>query len=210
MKKTAPTGSFGLPDDIAEEIRKSKAKGKGKQGPALKQAPKEEESYTDSESIPEKDVEAAEEETKLDDILSKIKKELGVEISEDDFWDATFNDGLTKENVVVVPGKIYATFKTITMDEDIELHKKLSSHMGEEMVEQGYRDLQTKYLLSYCLLGLRKEGEAIRSLGETPDQRFEAIGKMTTLIVGKLGQKWNAFTVLLDSVLKSENEAKKS
>jgi hypothetical protein len=207
MKGGGAKGSFGIPEEMQEAIKKSKKQAEGAE--ASKQ-PKEE--YRDSESIPEdieKKVEKEEakeltpeevevrEKEKRDETAEKLKKELGIEFDDDDMWNFYFNNTLTKRNVVIVPDKVQATFRTIDMDENELINDALSRAVDEKILEIGIQNVRVKYTLACALVEYGKPGK-MKSLGETLEDRLKAIGKMNTMMVDMLIKKWNKFTWLLE------------
>lgn len=206
MEPKKKTGSFGIPDEMIEAINESKQKAKSTEA---------KEGYKDSESIP--DVEEAqteeevqeEEKTKTNaEIAEEIKKDLGIEIDEDNLWEFLYKNNLTKQDIVIVPGKMVATFKTISMKENQIIDEAMANAMEGKLLEGGFRNLNTLHLLAHGLRALGKPGQA-KSLGDTFEDRFNAINEMNTLIVEKIAKKWNTFVWLLNYVVNEEIDEKK-
>lgn len=208
MEPKKTQGSFGIPEDMMNEINKSKKKASGEKVEEKKQ------SYTDSESIPDDgykeglDSPEEQEEQKLSDIAKDIKKDLQIEITEDDLWQFLYNNNLTKREITIVPGKMVATFKTISMKENQTIDSAMAEAMEKKLLEGGFRNLNTLHLLSYGLLELGKPGEA-KSLGDNNEARFKVLEEMNTLIIEKIAKKWNTFVWLLNYTVNEEIDEKK-
>ena len=86
--------------------------------------------------------------------------------------------------------------------------KSLQKQYEKKMLEAGFRNLNTLQLLSHGLLELGRPGES-KSLGETQEERFEALNEMNTLMVEKLAKKWNTFVWLLNYTVNEEIDEKK-
>jgi hypothetical protein len=202
-------GSFGIPEDLLEAVNESKAKAKGKKYEKKAQA------YTDSESIPE---ETEEETSKAEEVIEEdpdvtlqkqikeIKASLKVDIDEDDLWSIFMGNQLEKEDIVIIPGKLVASMRTLSLDETQAIDTKMAEALEMKFLEAGFMNLKTKHLLAAGLTGLGKPGKA-RQLGKTHEERFEALGKMSTVLVERLAHKWNQFTWLVNEIVNQEMDS---
>ena len=144
-----------------------------------------------------------------EELLDEIKKELEIEITEDDMWNSIFNSNLTKSNISIFPGKVHATFKYgLNVDELSQIDKAMATALEEKWMETGFKSLNTRHLLSHVLLEVGKPAK-LKSIGSTPEERFEAIGEMNTILVEMLAKKWNMFLFLMDETAKQEKTLKK-
>lgn len=217
MKNEKPRGSFGLPDDLLKAINDVERKKRSVQEPEPTNdveeiVEQEAEKPVKSVKITGGDVNAElteeEKKAKIEEVINEIKKDLGVEITEDDVWSMLFNNEIIKRGITVIPGKMSATFRTISLDDTNEVDSKMASELKIDRLENGYKNINTQYILSQGLIELGKPGQ-LKPLGETAEERFKAIGKMSALVVEKLGRKWNEFVFLVDETLKEEMESKK-
>lgn len=208
-------GSFGIPKDLLDAVNESKKK----QGVT----PTESKSY-DSESIPDFDdkepeaskaeekVEAVKEETeeeKMEKQLEDIKKSLGVDITEDDLWSIFMGNQLNKTGIVIIPGKLEASFSTLSVDDTQKIDKRMAEALEEKFLEAGFMNLKTKHLLAAGLTGLGKPGK-LKPIGTTHEERFEQLGKMSTILVERLAHKWNQYTWLVNQCVNKEMDLGKS
>ncbi len=208
-------GSFGIPKDLLEAVNESKKK----QGAA----PTESKSY-DSESIPEfedkeseepKSQEKAEElkveteEERVEKQLQDVKKSLGIDITEDDLWSIFMGNQLNKTGIAIIPGKLEASFSTLSVDDTQKIDKKMAEALEEKFLEAGFMNLKTKHLLAAGLTGLGKPGK-LKAIGATHEERFEQLGKMSTILVERLAHKWNQYTWLVNQCVNKEMDLGKS
>ena len=199
------TGSFGIPPEMQEAIRKSKNQASGEEE-STQEEPKssKKDEYTDSESIPEEfektDGEEAEEEEPKGptdaEIAAKIEKDLGIELDEDDLWQLYFGI-LKKENIVIIPGKVHATFKTLSLDENDLLDEAMKDAVEKKLLDTGVYNIKARKTLSFCLVGMGKPSK-IKSLGATSEETYENLVKKNTLMIEKFIKKWNQFLWLVN------------
>lgn len=206
MEKRQATGSFGLPPEMEEAVRKSKAKASGNEEPEVEEkktrkSKKKEKEYVDSESIPE-EVEAKvaaeeEEEDEVDDesIAAEIEKELEITLDEDDLWNLHFGV-LEKKNVCIIPGKVYVNFKTLTYDENEAVDRSIKSAVDEKLLDTGVYNRRARTTLSFCLTGLGKKGK-VKSLGSDSEERYKKIGELNTIMIESILKRWNQFLWLI-------------
>lgn len=219
MKQGQTKGSFGIPEDMQEAIRKSKEKAGSSQESEhkAKPEPKSKSNYKDSESIPEEaEMKAAEEDSKEKqkkeeaEIAEEIKKDLGIEFDEDDLWAFYFKNNLEKRNIVIVPGKVMATFRTIAMKENDTINDVLAEAVEKgSLLEAGMQNIRVKHTLAFGLRELGKPGK-LKSLGENYEERLEALQEMNTMMIDKLMKKWNKFIWLLEYTVNQEMQVKNS
>lgn len=220
-------GSFGIPEEMMEQINESKRRAKESESVNSEETKKEEAEYYDSESIPEDDQEtqtdtpekkdgfksALTEQAKRDkedaQLAEHIEKESGINITEDDMWAFIIKGNLTKKDVPIFPGKLHASFKTLTLKEDREIHESLGSLVDSKILESGFKNVNTKLILSKGLVELGKPG-ALKSIGSNSKEREEELDKMSTLLIERIAQKWNNFTFLVEHKAKQEMKEKKS
>jgi len=213
---TGQKGSFGIPQDVLDAVAESKKKGRGE--PTEKDQPKASAVY-DSESIPEVEESPEKENADLDvkandevsveEQIAEMKKSLGVEIDEDDLWSIFMGNQLVKKGIQIIPGKLEVTFTTLSMDITESIDKKMAEALEEKFLEAGIRNRQTKLLLAAGIVEMGKP-EKTRSLGKDADERFEQLGKMSTVLVEKIAQKWNQFTWLVNTCVEQEMDSGKS
>jgi len=227
MEMNSKGGSFGLPDELKEAMSAVKeSQDKAKKGPTLEKEPEKDQPYKDAESIPKKALKEAEkkseeaekksEEVKTEEMLLEeaeklaedIRKDLKIDITEDDVWDFLFSNKLEKSGVCIIPGKMDATFKTHSANEIKAMSQKLGEALEIKMLENGYKTLNTQHVLAYGTLELGKPGKA-KNIGETVEERFEALGEMSGILMAKLGKKWNSFFWLLEFTINKEMDEKK-
>ncbi len=219
MKQQNPSGSFGIPQDMKDAINDIEQKKRENQQkeptsdveeivtqPVLEKKKETEESEPLSDNFEELTVD--QKEKKVKEVLEEIRKNLDIEITEDDIWSFLYNNEIIKRNVVIMPGKMVATFKTISLDATNLVDSKMAEILDEKRLEAGFKNLNTQHVLSQGLIELGKPGK-LKSLGETPEERFKVVGKMSALLVEKLGRKWNTFVFLVDEAVKEEMESKK-
>ena len=116
MKVNNKGGSFGIPEDLMEELNNVRTQSKKGSFDIPKQPaePKPEPQPKTEEPAKEKKEEKIEEKSekeKQEELIASIKKELNIELSEDDLWNAMFNSTLTKKDICIFPRKMNATFK---------------------------------------------------------------------------------------------------
>lgn len=209
-------GSFGIPDELKQAIDSMEKK---------KTAPSQ--GVSDVEDLPIEDLRVEGSASKEDQqkdltekelkekkrleqkkLLEEIKEDLGIKISEDDIWSFLLNNEIIKKDIVIVPGRLHATFKTLTLDETNAIDSIMAQDLEVKRLENGFKNINTQHLLSRSILELGKPN-APRSIGSTPKERFDTLGKMSALLVEKLGRKWNLFVFLIDGIIKEEMEVKK-
>lgn len=224
MQKTQPKGSFGLSEDMMQAINDIDSK---KRAPAagptsdvediVAQEETQKESPTElaqparpAKAKPAENAELTEEEiaVKLKEVMKEVETNLGIEIDEDDIWSFLFNNEILKRGITIVPGKMVATFKTLSLDATNDVDGKMAEALDEKRLESGFKNINTQHILAQGLVELGRPGQ-VKSIGETPEERFKVIGKMSSLLVEKLGQKWNQFVFLIDETVKEEMETKK-
>jgi len=214
-------GSFGVPQDILNEIEKSKKKGRGEKED-VKEDPKESPKKTeffDSESIPESGgekfnpkVEEKEPEEEKgpteEEQIKAAEKFLGVEISDDDLWPMFMGGHVEKAEIVIIPGKLSATFKTLSLNKNKKISSFMAKTIEEQYLEDGYRNIQTQHLLAAGLIALGKPGK-VKELTDDYEEKFNQIGEMDTLLVGGLAEKWNSFNILVGTLFRREMDSGK-
>ena len=221
MEKKKVTGSFGLPPEMEEAVRKSKSKARGEtqeQEEEFVEQPKKKskKEYKDSESIPEEVeakvekeevVEEKSDEERLSDLAEEIKKDLEVEFDEDDLY-KLYVSVLEKE-VAIVKGKVYAIFRTLNLEEDKIVVKARDAAMNEYTLEASIANETAIKTLNYAVLGLGPKGK-VKSLGDTPEEREKSLDKINTLMIERLMNKLRDFSFLCKFVQGQEDELKKS
>lgn len=205
MKTNKRAGSFNIPDELLKEVNKVKVK------------EKDPESSNDVEDLIESIEENEPEEKKVieskkddpEELLENIKKDLKIELTEDDLWNVLFNSSLIKKNIEIFPGRVYASFKYgLTVDELAYIDTKMSEAVDSKLMETGFKALNTRHLLSHVLLELGKP-DNIKPIGKNPEERFKEIGSMNSLLLEMLAKKWNMFLFLIDETIKKDESIKK-
>lgn len=203
--------SFAIPEDLVKEINRAKEKEKPPVAP--KEAPETAKEAAPATTVEEKKDAPKDEKTteeRTEELLKEVRESLGVDITEDDIWEFLYNNTMTKKDIIIYPGKMHATFKySLTLEETQAIDQAMASALERNYLEAGFKNLNTQHIMSYVLLELGKPGKT-RPLGQTPKERFEAIGNMSSLLIEQLARKWNQFLFLLDSTLKKEEQVKKS
>jgi hypothetical protein len=223
MEKKKATGSFGLPPEMQEEIRKSKAKANGEnvEEEAVNEQPKQKKTkkakkpeYTDSESIPEEveakveaDEKTEEDELNLEEIVQKMKDDLEIEFDEDDLYNLWMS--VLEKEVAVVKGKVYAKLKTLSGDEDEEVLKAREEAFKTNTLEASIANRTAVKTLHFAVLGLGPKGK-VKSLGNTPEERAKSLGKINTIMIERLMTKLRDFSFVCKYVQGEEDELKKS
>jgi len=209
-------GSFGIPQDVLDAVEGSKKKAKGKRAKTKKVA-EPEETFFDSESIPEEDVKEEKESPEKDkdpevsdqEEIEALQKELQIEISEDDIWKVFMGGQLEKKGITVIPGKLEVSFTTLSLDQTQYIDSSMAKALELKFLEAGYRNLQTQHLLSAGIVSLGKPGK-LKPFGENDAERFNMLGKMSTLLVEKLAHRWNQYTWLVNKIVNKEMDSGKS
>jgi hypothetical protein len=211
MKANKMNGSFGIPEDLLKEVNKVKEReGKPRlpleedleypEEPKEKKEPPKKEVEKEIEKDPEKDRE---------ELLEEIKKSLGIELNDDDLWGILFDNSLTKSDIIVFPGRVHVTFKYgLSVDEMAQIDEEMAKAMEYKMMEAGFQSLNTRHLLSHVLLEVGKP-DKLKSIGNSPKERFAAIGKMNSILVEMIAKKWNMFLYLIDDTVKRDDAIKK-
>jgi len=140
----------------------------------------------------------------LDTEIVELQKYLGIALSEDELWQILFGNTLEKRNICIVPHKMYATFRTISMGDSNFIERQLGEIADSKLLKRGFDNINTQYLLAAGMLELGKPGNA-RSIGATIDERFKAIDGMSAFTVDLLSRKWTAYMNLVDKSLKRES-----
>jgi len=213
MKNQRPTGSFGLPEDMLKAINEVKKKQKDitQDQPdqpvhdveeQVKQAPKPE-----KENPRKEDASKQDETPTVQEVVDRIKKDLRIDLDDDDVWALFSTYKVTKRGVCIIPDKLYATFATLTIDDNKQIDRLMAEDLDTKRLEDGHMTVRTQHLLSRGVLELGKR-DNLKSIGDTPEERFEELGKMSALVVDRIGRKWNTFTFIVDQLLKEGDELK--
>ena len=219
MSGTKMQGSFGLPEEMKKELnrlerRKNEVDGKQQEEPSVEE-PISEPIVSDVEEMVDKkivDTEPLSKEDyaiKIKKVMQEVRDDLKIEITEADIWAYLYNNEIIKKDVVIFPGRMIATFKTLSLNNVNRIDSSMAKIYDEKRLEGGYKNKGTQSLLAEGLLELGKPGEA-RSTGTTTEERFDSVGKMGAMLVDILGQKWNEFTFLVEKTIKMEMKEKKS
>jgi Asp-tRNA(Asn)/Glu-tRNA(Gln) amidotransferase A subunit family amidase len=208
LKTNIPGGSFNIPKDLLDEVKKVKKKSEDNVNDI-----EETVKNLDAEKVDVEDIEVDEEkerQQKIDEALEAIKEKLNIELTDDELYDLCTKNQMTKRNIKIFGGKIYATFKYgLTVDELQYVDKKMKqADESGQFTAVGLKSLYTRLLLSHVLLELGKP-DNIKPVGSDPENRFKEIGLMNSLLVEELTRKWNMFLFLVDETLKKEDTLKK-
>lgn len=216
---TQAKGSFGIPPEMREAIEKSKSQSQEEPTQEATQEDDKTEAHTPEDSTeksddsPENPDINAEEETVPaqptdEEIVREVEKLLEVKLSEDDVW--SLDTGiLTKENICVVPGRLYVTFRTLSMNESREVDRAIKAAVDEGLLDTGVMNVKARITLKYGLLAIGKKGDP-RSLGNSSEERDTALGELNTLVVEKCISTWNRYGVLLNYAMAGGDQIKKS
>ena len=224
-------GSFGIPEDMMEEIKRSKEK-------AAQAESKEDSSqeYYDSESIPEEEVDSPKEDprkdkkesdrsdsTSFESIVSQQDKEEAeeakmakyieetskIDLTEDDLWDFITKGTLTKRDIPIFPGKLHASFRTLTLKDDREINESLGRVVDNKVLESGFKNINTRLILSRGLVELGPPGK-LKPFGKDISDRETQLEEMSTILIERIAQRWNNFDFLIRHKTKMEMQEKKS
>ena len=213
MQGSNPRGSFGIPldlqkkmDDAAKQARSSKSEQLSTPTPPV-------ESEANEISTVDSDIKKIEEPVKskeelereeFEKLKSNYETTLKTTITEQDVTDYIFKGFMTKE-VEVIPGKLKATFKTLSADQLQEMRKRVDPFVKTTGDAQAIANENTLWTLSYVVVKL-----AGRDLPTDVIKKREVIGKLATNLIGKLSVSWNTLDMLINFSLEEERFLKKS
>ena len=213
MQGSNPRGSFGIPldlqkkmDDAAKQARSSKSEQLSTPTPPV-------ESEANEISTVDSDIKKIEEPVKskeelereeFEKLKSNYETTLKTTITEQDVTDYIFKGFMTKE-VEVIPGKLKATFKTLSADQLQEMRKRVDPFVKTTGDAQAIANENTLWTLSYVVVKLSG-----RDLPTDVVKKREVIGKLATNLIGKLSVSWNTLDMLINFSLEEERFLKKS
>ena len=204
VKAKRTEGSFNIPKDLLNEMNKNE---KPEENVSNEVTNDVEETIKKTEPGVKESNKSKEEEH--EELLEDIKKDLKIELTEDDLYNILVNPHKKKENIEIFPGRMYASFKFgLTTNELLDVDRKMTMAQEYKHLEAGFKTLNTQHILSHALLELGKT-DNLKPIGDTPEERFEEIGKMSSLLVEMLSKKWNMFLFLISDLAKKESSLKK-
>jgi len=181
-KRPTPTGSFSRP---AEEPKPQPA-------PVAEPEPPEQ---TDEEAAKIK---------RDEELIASLLKDLKITLDEDELWGLILGNTLEKRQIEIIPGMFYATFRSISMKDARYIGEQLGdAYHNKNLLDEAFKHLRIQLTLAAGVLEAGKPGK-IGSLGETPQDRFEAIDGMATSVADQLSKKWGSFALLLEMLLKRD------
>lgn len=210
------SGSFNIPREVLEEANKTSAneaeailedfkKNKNQRVREKKEEPKKEEDTP----LTEEEIVAANEK-RLDELIKDVLVNLNVEFTMDELMSFIMEPSTTKPNIEIFINGMYATFKgALTVDELDEIQMKMKKEADRrETTTIGYKDRHTRHLVSYALLELGK-ADNIKSIGNTPEERYKEIGSMNSFLIETIVKKWNLFIFATTEMTKKGEIIKK-
>lgn len=206
-------GSFGIPPEMQEAINESKNKERKnpvteEEAKEFTEAIKEDSSFDLGESKDkETEEEVVEDEKTLEEILNKEIKELSasldIEIDEDDIWSMLFETELTKDKIIVIPGRFEVSFRTLNSVDNKAIDKKLEEFSRDGFLEEGIKNEMTLNLLAHGVMKMGRPGKA-KELSKDIDEKYNSFAQLPTVVLDKIARKWNDFTRLTSAVIEKE------
>lgn len=184
-------GSFGMPK------AEPKKEARPKTVENVEVSPKEQEKQTQEQ-----------ERQQRNEMIELLEKDLKTTISDDDIWQVLFGNTLEKRSVCIFPGRMFATFRTISMDDANKIENLMADAADGTVLKRGFDNLNTQYVVAAGVLELGKPNLA-KNLGETMEVRYETFKPMSSVVVDRLSKKWGSFMTLIDLVLAREADAGK-
>lgn len=211
-------GSFGIPDQLRNQLEgKPGAQPEQKSASAPAQdtqatvqepvatAPQETKAPEDAEDQAQKDVRA---------LREFWEKRLQVQITERDVRDYIFKGRLIKDGVEVIPGYMKASFQSLNPEELGIIDQKMATFRETtKFTADGLSNENALQVLSYgWLRSVEIDGgsaKAPKSMGNTPEERYKTISKISALAVQEAIEAWDGFNTLLKVALKEKQLLKK-
>lgn len=140
---------------------------------------------------------------------------LKISITERDIRDYIFKGRLVKDNVEVIPGYMLATFQSLNPEELSAVDQKMA--LFRESVKFTTDGLNNENALQVLAYGWLKSAEVdesgvkpMKSMGNTPEERYKTVTKISALAVQEAIEAWDGFNVLLKIALRERRLLKKS
>ena len=213
-------GSFGIPEHLKKQLE-------SQQRPATGAAPQEGEPTEADIAATQAQAQApevakvtqpdpeAEKQNEIDTLRDFWQKRLGVTITERDIRDYIFKGRLIKDNIEVVPGYMKASFQSLNPEELGIIDEKMAQFREDKkFTPDGLTNENALQVLSYgWVKAVEVEDGTVKSaksLGNTPEDRYKTIQKISALAVQEVIEAWDGFNVLLKIALREKRLLKKS
>lgn len=140
------------------------------------------------------------------DRKSQIEKHIGIQVSVDSLQDYIFKGRLIQSGVVIVPGKLTATFQTLSPQELQDLDARVFKIRNEmKYTGEGVDMERTLIMLSHVWQSLKWKDQPSKPLGDSPEKREKALRTMAPHVIKLAADSWNGLDFLIQYAL-SEDE----
>ena len=216
-------GSFGIPEHMKKQLEaQQRTAPKGAESEeasaeeftqaaqAAAEAPKAEQDATQTPPASEND-----KQKDIDTLRAFWEDRLGIKITERDIRDYIFKGRLIKDNIEAVPGYMKATFQSMNPEELGAVDQKMAEFReNKKFTPDGLTNENALQVLSYGWIKAAEIEEdsvkSAKSLGNTPEERYKTIQKISALAVQEVIEAWDGFNVLLKIALREKRLLKKS
>ena len=139
---------------------------------------------------------------------------LRVTITEKDVREYIFKGRLIKDGVEVIPGYMRATFQSVNAEELSLVDQKMADFReAGRYTADGLQNENALQVLSHgWLKSVEVEGgvaKPSKSMGNTPEDRYNTISKISALAVQEAIEAWDGFNLLLKIALREKRLLKK-
>lgn len=204
-------GSFGIPPQIAEAGERARANARQNVKTAGEEKPEDEGKERKPEV--EEDVPTQEDIQKVAKVVENSNpvaalKTLGIEFNDEVLQNLIFK-GFVEKTIEIVPGKLTAKLKTLTVEDHDLIDEMMAKESGEiKMTGAGYENRRSMLIL--CFAASELAGRIIHKpvlnkdktidVVETVKKRREALKKMNPGVVNIMIQKHSAMSISLNMI----------
>lgn len=212
-------GSFGVPEHLIRQPMKEESKpapetvkaSPSVEAPVAENAdvvqPTQEESKSAAQA-------AKSEEKDIESLRKFWEDRLRVTITEKDVREYIFKGRLIKDGIEVIPGYMRATFQSVNAEELSQIDQRMADFReAGRYTADGLQNENALQVLSHgWLRSVEVEGDVSKpskSMGNTPEDRYKTISKISALAVQEAIEAWDGFNLLLKIALREKRLLKK-
>lgn len=217
-------GSFGIPEAMKKQLEASQQRQAPKPGEtavpkesAPAQTDEAQQKATEGQASAEQASAASAEEQKQKDVDTLRlfwEERLGIQITEKDIRDYIFKGRLIKDGIEAVPGYMRATFQSLNPEELGLVDQRMAEFRETvKFTPDGLTNENALQVLSHGWLKAVEVEDGVaktaKLLGNTAEDRYKTIQKISALAVQEVIEAWDGFNVLVKIALREKRLLKK-
>ena len=192
-------GSFGIPEQLKKQMAAANAVA-AEQRPDAQ--PEDKVASPQTEPVAAAAEEKSEDQKDIETLKKYWEGRLAIQITEKDVRDSIFKGRLLKDGVDAVTGFMKVTFQSLTVEEYNQIDQKLAEFRASSRhTEEGAANEMALRVLSFGWVRAAEveDGQAktYRALGNTPEERYGNILKMSAGTIQEVIEAWKGFEILV-------------